>query len=109
MSDDAVLKEFAAKNHYAMAAWLLGEGGQVVFVVETVMGGGQLCIGGVTDVEGVHERYSYGTLVEAIVAFAMWSGRGWEDEPSGWIRHTPSFRRRVYDADGVMINEEVRE
>ena len=48
----------------------------------------------VGDEWGVKERYSYSTVAEAFVAFIHWTQKECEGEPTGWIRHQPSNRRR---------------
>jgi len=39
------------------------------------------------------EEYSYAAIDEAIVALIVWNPDD-ETDPSGWVRHIPSYRRR---------------
>lgn len=48
------------------------------------------------------EEWMYATFEQAVAAFKAWDGEG---EPEGWIRHTPSNRRRP---DGDPSQETVR-
>lgn len=82
-------------------AWTWGMGyliafemadGRLTFVVETVVGQGQL---GVGDEYSVRERYSYPTAAHAIAALLTWRvALQFVGEPRGWHRHQPSDRRR---------------
>jgi hypothetical protein len=53
--------------------------------------GGRICVGGPDDDAGYSEAYDYGDLEIARRAFDGWTGG---TEPTGWIRHIPSYRRR---------------
>lgn len=92
------LAHWATENGYA-AATLLPDG-RVAFVVPT-FGGAQIGVGGMSTAEGVSERFSYESLFGTFVALVAWAQiDGFAGEPSGWIRHQPSNRRRRYADDG---------
>lgn len=55
--------------------------------------GGRLCVGDPDDAFGYSEAYDYETHREAHAAFCEWDSNAFS-EPTGWVRHTPSYRRR---------------
>lgn len=40
---------------------------------------------------GWRDQWMYERFADAVVAFGQWDGTG---EPTGWVRHVPSYRRR---------------
>lgn len=90
LSDDE-REDFRQRNGYLIT--MQAESGLVASLVATVVGGGQIVIGGP---EGVTGRYSYADLGDALIAFMRWdTEHRLAGEPEGWIRHQPSNRRRV--------------
>jgi hypothetical protein len=51
-----------------------------------------ICVGSAEDIAGYSEAYWYDNAPTAVIQFLKWNGEG---EPEGWIRHTPSNRRRT--------------
>ena len=66
-------------------------------------GAARLCIGPENG-QWWEDFWDYGTAAEALVAFRKWDPAQ-AAEPSGWVRHAPSGRRRLR---GDPANEEVR-
>lgn len=51
----------------------------------------------------VEQRWTYANPEEAVSAAIAWEARHYRgEEPSEWIRHRPSNRRRRYNDDGSV-------
>lgn len=55
--------------------------------------GGRICVGDPDDRFGYEEAYDYETYEEAEAGFWEWDSSVFP-EPTMWVRHTPSYRRR---------------
>lgn len=76
----------------------------------TITGGGQIIVGSLDASGGVAHRYSYTTLSKASEAFDRWTESACTDaEPTGWVRHQPSNRRRELTPSGATAIEWVAE
>jgi hypothetical protein len=93
------LKRWAEENGYITAEYK--PDGKIVSVLMEMFNA-QIVIG---NEFGVDERYSYVDLNKATIGYAIWRANHFEGEPTGWIRHQPSNRRRQ---DGDPETEEIR-
>lgn len=78
--------------------------GRFVAVVVQVMGSGLLTISRTEEDPGWRDGYHYADLMSAVNALQRWSPEE-EAEPTGWVRHLPSGRRRRYDEHGDLLEE----
>lgn len=79
------------------------------WLVPTI-GAAQIIVGSLDATGGVSHRYSYDTATGAMDAWRLWTHCEVVDrEPSGWIRHQPSNRRRELDDMGRVVVEWVAE
>jgi hypothetical protein len=99
MSGD--LQAWCDTQGYVYAAHVPGTPYRVAFVVRTITGDLQLCLGALNSNEGVSDRWSYDDATAAILDMTHWEEQGFEDEPVHWVRHQPSNRRRYWFQDGT--------
>jgi hypothetical protein len=88
------------KRDYAEVRDLPGVAGIHVALQRTMMGAGKIVR---CERYGVIEDWMYPTFGQAEACFRAWNGFG--DAPAGWVRHVPSYRRRV---DGDPLREYVK-
>ncbi len=55
--------------------------------------GGRICLGKADDAVGYEEAYDYETYEDAEASFWEWDSSCFA-EPTLWVRHAPSYRRR---------------
>lgn len=72
-------------------AWRALEDGEYLGVLPMTFGKGRLCAG--LTHSGYEEGWCYESLLDAIAEMHRWTP-GQEAEPSGWMRHPTSGRRR---------------
>lgn len=80
---------------------------RIIGLVALLLGQGQIVMGR-ADRLYYTDEWMYATLSGALAAFIAWAEAPELPEPQGWTRHTPSHRRRIYDAGGALLREEVR-
>jgi hypothetical protein len=95
------LEHWRHANHYLYAT-ILEPAGRILFLKRTI--GGAVILG-TGDEFSVNEMFTYEDEALAVEGVNQ-AVAGFE--PTGWIRHQPSNRRRMYNADGTYT-EEVRE
>lgn len=94
------INRMCLENGYAYGE-IMPDGKQFVAFQMTITGYDII----VADAAGVNERYTYPradegdpypelALATVVEAFQTWQAVGYSDDPPGWIRHTPSDRRR---------------
>lgn len=94
--------DFCAVNGYLDAC---ERAGGVMFVHDTITAG-EIGRSASTDSrDGVSDRWQYQSLVDAIMAWVRLRTDLAAVEPTGWVRHQPSNRRRQYNADGTCERE----
>lgn len=92
------LVSFVAANGYFAGTYL--PDGRVAFLIPLLLDQCDIGIGAEpTHMAGISERYSYRTAPEAIAAWATWIVNDLQGEPTGWVRHRPTDRRRWPDGD----------
>ena len=87
----------------SLLAHLLTDG-HVVTLQPLLLGQARITMG--PNREEIEQEWMYATLEQAKENYLIWGAFGFKDEPQGWVRHKPSYRRRK---DGDPEQEEVRE